>query len=215
MDPFTVLNVPHDAGPEEIEEAWKSKLRLVHPDRHPDASPEVRSRLAHRTAQVNEAYRELTAQRAAGAPPPPPPSPTQSPAPPRTSSTRPPGSPTPFPPSRPGRATGRVLAVLAIAATVLVALVVVAIGGGGGSGTPRPTPVGGQVGSVVYFALSSDVIAVPGSCLTGSDLRLIVDCTHPHEATITARASTPAECPAGTDAVAVDRDPVVCVDWDR
>jgi hypothetical protein len=55
-DPFEVLNVSVDADEATIERAWKAKLRIVHPDRHPGAAPEVRARLEDRTQELNEAH---------------------------------------------------------------------------------------------------------------------------------------------------------------
>ena len=58
-DPHQVLGVSVGASPDDIDRAWKQRLREVHPDRHPDASPAERSRLDQRTREVNAAHDAL------------------------------------------------------------------------------------------------------------------------------------------------------------
>jgi len=58
-DPHRVLGVAVGASADEIERAWKQRLREVHPDRHPNASPAERSQLDERTREVNAAHDAL------------------------------------------------------------------------------------------------------------------------------------------------------------
>jgi hypothetical protein len=51
-----VLGVADAAGPEEIRHAYRARAREHHPDRHGDASVEVRARHAAAFAEANEAW---------------------------------------------------------------------------------------------------------------------------------------------------------------
>jgi len=61
VNPHDILGVAPGATPAQIDVAWKTQLRKVHPDRHPDASPAELAELARRTASVNEARDQLLA----------------------------------------------------------------------------------------------------------------------------------------------------------
>ena len=54
-DPYTILGVDPTATSEEIKEAWRSRLSLYHPDRH----PENRDWFTRQAAHLNEAYHTL------------------------------------------------------------------------------------------------------------------------------------------------------------
>lgn len=54
-DPYTILGVASTATNEEIKEAWLSRLRLYHPDRHPENG----DWFTRQAARLNEAYQML------------------------------------------------------------------------------------------------------------------------------------------------------------
>lgn len=58
-DYYAVLGVPPHATPEEIRAAYRRKIQLVHPDRHTDASEDVRTEAERASAQLNEAWAVL------------------------------------------------------------------------------------------------------------------------------------------------------------
>ncbi len=58
-DAYDVLGIAPGASERDIDRAWKQKLRDVHPDRHPDATPSERALLERRTREVNVAHDEL------------------------------------------------------------------------------------------------------------------------------------------------------------
>jgi len=58
-NPFVLLGVGETATLEEITDAWKEKVKKLHPDRYPDVSPEFREALNRETARVNAAYQVL------------------------------------------------------------------------------------------------------------------------------------------------------------
>ncbi|MDP1570535.1 MAG: J domain-containing protein [Vicinamibacterales bacterium] len=51
--------VPADFTDEELRRAFRTLARLVHPDRHPGASPDEHARLSRLFARVMAAYRDL------------------------------------------------------------------------------------------------------------------------------------------------------------
>jgi hypothetical protein len=58
-NPFAVLGVDIDASVDEINNAWKEKVKKLHPDRYPDAPEEIVSKLNEETSRVNVAYQLL------------------------------------------------------------------------------------------------------------------------------------------------------------
>ena len=44
---------------QDLKRAWKAKLKLLHPDAHPDASDDERKRMNEDTAKCNRHYNEL------------------------------------------------------------------------------------------------------------------------------------------------------------
>ena len=58
-DPYRVLDVRHDASPEEIKRRWRELAREHHPDRA-GADSEERERLTTRMARINAAYDVLS-----------------------------------------------------------------------------------------------------------------------------------------------------------
>lgn len=58
-NPFSVLGVPIDASLEEINAAWKAKVKKLHPDRYPEAPPEIVARLNEEMSRVNAAHKML------------------------------------------------------------------------------------------------------------------------------------------------------------
>lgn len=57
---FRLLGVAPTATREEIRAAYRALAKTLHPDLHPTATTEERTRLGHRLAQITEAYRALT-----------------------------------------------------------------------------------------------------------------------------------------------------------
>ena len=58
-NPFAVLGVDVGASIDEISDAWKEKVKKLHPDRYHDAPEEIVSKLNEETSRVNVAYQLL------------------------------------------------------------------------------------------------------------------------------------------------------------
>jgi hypothetical protein len=58
-NPFAVLGVEVDASMDAINNAWKEKVKKLHPDRYPDAPEVIVSKLNEETSRVNVAYQLL------------------------------------------------------------------------------------------------------------------------------------------------------------
>lgn len=58
-DYYTLLGVASDASREEIREAYRRKIRLLHPDRHADSAADVRAEAERTTSELNEAWAVL------------------------------------------------------------------------------------------------------------------------------------------------------------
>ena len=58
-DPFGVLGVAHDASAAEIDEAWRTRMRRLHPDANPGAGETELRRLTALAAEVNDAHARL------------------------------------------------------------------------------------------------------------------------------------------------------------
>lgn len=58
-NPFVVLGVPLSASMDEINAAWKEKVKKLHPDRFPEAPPEVLKKLNDEMARINACYQVL------------------------------------------------------------------------------------------------------------------------------------------------------------
>lgn len=58
-DPFGVLGVGHDASTAEIDDAWRNKVRRLHPDANPGASETELRRLTALAAELNDAHARL------------------------------------------------------------------------------------------------------------------------------------------------------------
>ena len=56
---YQVLGVPFDAPLDTIRRAWLLKIRSAHPDRHADASVEVKAEMQRRSAVLNSAWTVL------------------------------------------------------------------------------------------------------------------------------------------------------------
>lgn len=58
-DPFGVLGVGHDASAGEIDDAWRTKVRRLHPDANPGANETELRRLTALAAELNDAHARL------------------------------------------------------------------------------------------------------------------------------------------------------------
>jgi hypothetical protein len=58
-NPFVVLGVPLSASMDDINAAWKEKVKKLHPDRFPEAPPEVLKKLNDEMARINACYQVL------------------------------------------------------------------------------------------------------------------------------------------------------------
>lgn len=58
-NPFAVLGVDIGASIDEISNAWKEKVKKLHPDRYPDAPEVIVGKLNEETSRVNVAYQLL------------------------------------------------------------------------------------------------------------------------------------------------------------
>jgi hypothetical protein len=58
-NPFVLLDVPLSASMDEINAAWKEKVKRLHPDRFPEAPPEVLKKLNDEMARINACYQVL------------------------------------------------------------------------------------------------------------------------------------------------------------
>jgi len=56
---YALLEVGQGADADEVKRAYRRLARALHPDVHPNASPEELRELEHRFAQVSAAYRRL------------------------------------------------------------------------------------------------------------------------------------------------------------
>ena len=58
-DPYAVLGVPRDAGPEEVRRAYLALARRHHPDAHAEGGPAARAAAERRMQQINAAWAVL------------------------------------------------------------------------------------------------------------------------------------------------------------
>ena len=58
-NPYTILNVPKDASPEEIKKAYRELANKYHPDKVHHLGDEFRELAEQRFKEIEEAYREL------------------------------------------------------------------------------------------------------------------------------------------------------------
>ncbi|UCG80787.1 MAG: DnaJ domain-containing protein [Desulfobacterales bacterium] len=56
---YGVLQVPYDAGPEQIKAAYKRLAQKYHPDRFADTDPVIRELAKERMADINAAYAKI------------------------------------------------------------------------------------------------------------------------------------------------------------
>ena len=56
---YQILGVPYDAPLDTIRKAWLLKIRSAHPDRHAEASSEVKDDMQRRSALLNSAWTVL------------------------------------------------------------------------------------------------------------------------------------------------------------
>jgi hypothetical protein len=58
-NPFAILGVEANATMDEITSAWREKVKKLHPDRYPDAPPEIVAKLNEEISRVNVSYQVL------------------------------------------------------------------------------------------------------------------------------------------------------------
>ncbi len=59
-DPWTVLGVPRDAGPDAIARAYREQLKRYHPDRVAGLGDELQALAHEKTLEIQRAYDALT-----------------------------------------------------------------------------------------------------------------------------------------------------------
>ena len=56
---YTVLEIAQNATETEINEAFKNKLKMFHPDKHPNSSKEEKEFFMKKTTEIIEAYNSI------------------------------------------------------------------------------------------------------------------------------------------------------------
>ena len=57
---YDVLEVPYDAGPDQVKTAYKNLAHKYHPDRFVDADPVIQELAKGKMTEINEAYAKIT-----------------------------------------------------------------------------------------------------------------------------------------------------------
>lgn len=57
---YDVLQVPYNAGPEQVKAAYKRLAQKYHPDRFADSDPVIQELAQEKMAQINGAYSKIT-----------------------------------------------------------------------------------------------------------------------------------------------------------
>ena len=204
-DPFKVLDIPYDATPSQVYEAWRETIKRFHPDAAPNASQEMRERLTNETARVNAAYQQLRTDLAGARrrfdP--------SAPAPAAQSGTQSAG-PTYVPPAYvPARIPGGDIWRRPITWIILTILLVTGLALLNSVGTPTPAD-----NPQTSTSLEQPVGWYVGNCLVGTQVVVPVRCTHEHDSKIIAQVGAEEYCPSQTDATVFRNNVYFCVDTD-
>lgn len=202
-DPFRVLGVTVTATADEITDAWRARMRELHPDANAGASETEKAALTARAAAVNAAYNELKSDLAAARERV---APIRNERPAATSShqwVQP-------PPMMPARIPGgwlfrRPLTWVLLAVAMLAGLVIL-----NEIGTPEPAQ-----NPVTQTSYVPPVGWYAGNCVAGTQVVVPVRCSVEHTGRITAQVGAQEYCPAGTDATVLRENVFFCVDKDQ
>lgn len=201
-DPFRVLDIPYDATPSQVYEAWRETIKRFHPDAAPNASQAMRERLTVETARVNAAYQQLRTD-LAGARRKHDPSATSAPTTPTIGMTY--ETPVYVPARIPGGDIWRrpitwiVLTILFVGGLALLNAV----------GTPAPAD-----NPQSSTSLEAPVGWYVGNCLAGTQVVVPVRCTHEHDAKIVGQVGAEEYCPSVTDGTVFRNNVYFCIDTD-
>lgn len=195
-DPFRTLGVPYDVTPQGVDDAWRTRMRELHPDANAGASDAELRRLTTRTAEVNAAHHRLRTnlalERERHAPPAPgAPLATESPA--------------MLPVRLPGgdlfrRPLTWVLLTIAVVAGLLILSEV------GSPGTPR--------GPVTSTSLTLSPGWYVGNCVAGDVTVAPVRCSNEHSGRIVAQVGAEQYCPEAADGAVFRNNVYFCIDTD-
>lgn len=203
-DPFRVLDIPYDATPSQVYEAWRETIKRFHPDAAPNASQSMRDRLTVETARVNAAYQMLRtdldgARRRFD------PSAHTS-----TSTGAPAGASVQYAPTYvPARIPGGDIWRRPITWILLTVLLVAGLALLNAVGTPGPAD-GPQTSTSIEVPAGWYV----GNCLAGTQVVVPVRCTHEHTGKIVAQVGAEEYCPSVTDATVFRNNVYFCIDID-
>ena len=201
-DPFRILDIPYDATPSQVYEAWRETIKRFHPDAAPNASDAMRERLTIETARVNAAYQQLRTDLAGARR-------KYDPSAPSTPTMARTGMSYEAPAYVPARIPGGDMWRRPITWIVLTILLVAGLALLNAVGTPAPAD-----NPQSSTSLDTPVGWYVGNCLAGTQVVVPVKCTHQHDAKIVAQVGAEEYCPSVTDATVFRNNVYFCIDTD-
>ncbi len=205
-DPFRVLDIPYDATPSQVYEAWRETIKRFHPDAAPNASQEMHDRLTTETARVNAAYQQLRTDLAGARRRFDPSAPASASSGTSTSTV---GGDYTSPAYVPARVPGGDIWRRPITWIALTVLLVGGLALLNAVGTPAPAD-----NPQTSTSLEQPVGWYVGNCLVGTQVVVPVRCTHEHDSKIIAQVGAEEYCPSQTDATVFRNNVYFCVDTD-